>query len=154
NDQRYVDNGKIITTAGLSSGIDGSLYVISKMLGNVRAKMVALNMEYNWQPDSKYARASLADMVLLDFFGRGYQFDVPEGVSLAIKNTEGSTEKWEISWQAEGETTAAELLKRLDAKLTDEGKWKKQGNGKASDNLKSAWNFSDKKGREWDGTSS
>src|SRR5215469_1318913 len=31
NDQRYVDNGKIITTAGLSSGIDGALYLVSKI---------------------------------------------------------------------------------------------------------------------------
>ncbi|HEX8185579.1 MAG TPA: DJ-1/PfpI family protein, partial [Blastocatellia bacterium] len=31
SDKRYVDNGKIITTAGLSSGIDGSLYLVSKM---------------------------------------------------------------------------------------------------------------------------
>jgi transcriptional regulator GlxA family with amidase domain len=60
-DQRYVDNGKIITTAGISSGIDGSLYVVSKMMGKRRAQMAALNMEYNWQPDSNYARASFAD---------------------------------------------------------------------------------------------
>ena len=32
-DQRYVDNGKFITTAGISSGIDGSLYVVSKLFG-------------------------------------------------------------------------------------------------------------------------
>ena len=32
-DKRYVDNGKIITTAGLSSGIDGALHVVSKMFG-------------------------------------------------------------------------------------------------------------------------
>ncbi|HXV76907.1 MAG TPA: DJ-1/PfpI family protein, partial [Candidatus Polarisedimenticolaceae bacterium] len=31
-DQRFVDNGKVVTTAGLSSGIDGSLHVIGEML--------------------------------------------------------------------------------------------------------------------------
>src|SRR5262249_44237656 len=29
-DQRYVDNGRIVTTAGLSAGIDGALHVIGK----------------------------------------------------------------------------------------------------------------------------
>src|ERR1700730_7372087 len=32
-DQRYVDNGKIITTAGLSSGIDGAFHLVSRILG-------------------------------------------------------------------------------------------------------------------------
>src|SRR5437868_9780199 len=32
-DKRYVDNGKIITTAGLSSGIDGAFHLVAKILG-------------------------------------------------------------------------------------------------------------------------
>jgi putative intracellular protease/amidase len=59
-DQRYVDNGKFITTAGLSSGIDGALYVVSKLFGKGQAQLTALGMEYDWKGDSKYARASLA----------------------------------------------------------------------------------------------
>src|ERR1700686_2501576 len=31
HDQRYVDNGKIITTAGLSSGIDGAFHLVAKI---------------------------------------------------------------------------------------------------------------------------
>ena len=65
-DQRYVDNGKIITTAGLSSGIDGALHLVSKMLGRGKAQSVALSMEYHWDPDSKYARGALADRYLPD----------------------------------------------------------------------------------------
>src|SRR6266852_4079568 len=42
DDQRVVDNGKIITTGGLSAGIDGALHVISKMQGAGRAQQVAL----------------------------------------------------------------------------------------------------------------
>ena len=37
-DQRYVDNGKIITTAGLSSGIDGAFHVIEKIKGRVKRR--------------------------------------------------------------------------------------------------------------------
>ncbi len=61
-DKRFVDNGKIITTAGLSSGIDGSLHLIGKIDGIGWAKRIAAGLEYNWQPESNYARASLADM--------------------------------------------------------------------------------------------
>jgi len=43
-DKRYVDNGKIITTAGLSSGIDGSFYLVSKMLGQGKAQQTALGI--------------------------------------------------------------------------------------------------------------
>ncbi len=61
-DKRFVDNGKIITTAGLSSGIDGSLHLIEKIDGIGWAKRIAAALEYNWQPELTYARASLADM--------------------------------------------------------------------------------------------
>jgi transcriptional regulator GlxA family with amidase domain len=48
--QRFVDAGKIITTAGLSAGIDGALYVVSKQLGQQQAEAAAKYMEYDWSP--------------------------------------------------------------------------------------------------------
>src|SRR5262249_2854512 len=63
-DQRFVDNGKIITAAGLSSGIDGALHVVSKMIGSGNAQAVALGIEYDWHPRSGFVRASLADMLI------------------------------------------------------------------------------------------
>jgi transcriptional regulator GlxA family with amidase domain len=48
---RYVDNGQIITTAGISAGIDGSLHVVANLLGEEAAQKVAQTMEYDkWQP--------------------------------------------------------------------------------------------------------
>jgi transcriptional regulator GlxA family with amidase domain len=35
SDRRYVDNGTIVTAAGLSSGIDGALHVVERMRGAV-----------------------------------------------------------------------------------------------------------------------
>jgi len=64
NDQRFVDNGKIITTAGLSSGIDGALHVVDRVSGRGIAQQIALNMEYDWHPVSEFARAALPDLVL------------------------------------------------------------------------------------------
>lgn len=47
---RYVDNGQIITTEGVSAGIDGALYLISRELGEQQAWQAARNMQYNWEP--------------------------------------------------------------------------------------------------------
>ena len=47
-DKRIVDNGRIILSAGISSGIDMSLYVIGKLLGEKQALETAYHMEYRW----------------------------------------------------------------------------------------------------------
>ena len=68
SDRRFVDNGKIVTAAGLSSGIDGALHVIEKLYGKGAAQVAAVGMEYDWRPDSGWARASLADRHLRPAF--------------------------------------------------------------------------------------
>lgn len=45
---RYVDNGNVILSAGVSAGIDVSLYIIEKLLGEKRALESARLMEYEW----------------------------------------------------------------------------------------------------------
>lgn len=46
---RFVDNGKVITTAGVSAGIDGALHMVAKLQGINAAKRTAYYMEYdNW----------------------------------------------------------------------------------------------------------
>jgi transcriptional regulator GlxA family with amidase domain len=49
---RFVDTGKILTTAGVSAGIDGSLHVVERLLGHEAAARVAKGMEYRWEPAS------------------------------------------------------------------------------------------------------
>ncbi|WP_284646005.1 DJ-1/PfpI family protein [Paenibacillus silviterrae] len=44
---RFVDNGKMVLSAGVSAGIDASLYVVGKLLGEERAKNTAMIMEYD-----------------------------------------------------------------------------------------------------------
>ncbi len=46
-DKRYVDNGKIILSAGVSAGIDMSLYVVSRLLGEEQASKTARHMQYD-----------------------------------------------------------------------------------------------------------
>ena len=45
---RYVDNGKIVLSAGISAGMDAALYVVEKLLGEDRAVRTAELMEYDW----------------------------------------------------------------------------------------------------------
>lgn len=44
---RYVDNGRVITTAGISAGIDGALHLVARLQGAEAAKRVAEYMEYD-----------------------------------------------------------------------------------------------------------
>ncbi|MEM8893344.1 MAG: DJ-1/PfpI family protein [Bacteroidota bacterium] len=51
SDVRFVDNGNVITTAGVSAGIDGALHLVAKLDGLQAAKDAAYYMEYDkWQP--------------------------------------------------------------------------------------------------------
>lgn len=46
--ERVVDNGKIILSAGISAGIDMSLYAVGRLLGQEQAEETAAYMEYDW----------------------------------------------------------------------------------------------------------
>ena len=51
-DVRFVDNGRVITTAGISAGIDGALQLVQNIKGKSVAADVARYMEYDkWQPE-------------------------------------------------------------------------------------------------------
>jgi transcriptional regulator GlxA family with amidase domain len=51
HDKRFVDNGKVITSGGLSAGIDGALHVVERLRGREAARQTAAMMEYRWQPE-------------------------------------------------------------------------------------------------------
>jgi transcriptional regulator GlxA family with amidase domain len=53
--RRFVDNGHVVTTAGISAGIDGSLHVVARLLGRRIADQVANYMEYSWIPEATLA---------------------------------------------------------------------------------------------------
>ena len=56
-DRRVVDNGNIVTAAGVSAGIDASLHVVGRLLGEQAAKDTARYMEYKWEPDKTPAKS-------------------------------------------------------------------------------------------------
>ena len=50
-DVRYVDNGKVVTSGGLSAGMDAALHVVSRLEGQATAKRIAQSIEYAWNED-------------------------------------------------------------------------------------------------------
>jgi transcriptional regulator GlxA family with amidase domain len=46
---RWVDTGDIVTSAGISAGIDMSLHLVARLLGDEIARKTARQMEYHWQ---------------------------------------------------------------------------------------------------------
>lgn len=45
---RIVDNGRIVTSAGISAGIDAALYVVARLFGQPSAAEAAHYMQYDW----------------------------------------------------------------------------------------------------------
>ena len=49
---RWVDEGNIVTSAGISAGIDMSLHLVSKLENYELAKQTAKQMQFDWNKDS------------------------------------------------------------------------------------------------------
>ncbi|MDX2046290.1 MAG: DJ-1/PfpI family protein [Chitinophagaceae bacterium] len=141
SDKRYVDNGKIITSAGLSSGIDASLHVIAKRLGMGRAQLIATNLEYNWDPGAKYVRGLLADKHLA---GTRAVFSPYNTSTLRY---EGNQQKWLIKISVETDMPADKLARLVEFQLEEAKQWKK---GLITGN-NSVWSFN-ADNKKWKGT--
>lgn len=48
-DERVIDQGEIITSAGVSAGIDMALHLVRRLHGETVARTTARNMEYDWE---------------------------------------------------------------------------------------------------------
>jgi putative intracellular protease/amidase len=150
NDQRVVDNGKIITTAGLSAGIDGALHLVAVLDGEDAAQTIALMLEYNWQPNNAYVRGLMADQLIPDIDLKG----LAELVDLRL---DGDRDRWETgAWfktklSADGFFAAVETA--FQRAYAADGPW---GPGSfhlsPSGRLKANLQFDDRSGRHWRGT--
>ncbi len=49
SEQRWVSQGKYMTSGGISSGIDMSLHLVSELATTILAENTAKQMEYHWQ---------------------------------------------------------------------------------------------------------
>jgi putative intracellular protease/amidase len=147
DDQRVVDNGKIMTAGGLSAGIDGALHVVARMLGNGTAQQVALGEEYDWHPEGGFARAALADRLIPDI-------NLDELGHWDVVSTQGGTDRWAIVVTGSSSMTAVELMDRIGRELTAGGKWSSAGTtaARAANPMTSDWKFTGRDGKPWTGT--
>ena len=142
-DRRYVDNGKVITTAGLSSGIDGSLYVLSKLHGVGKARQVALQMEYDWRPESNFARGALADMAL---WKSGINHALLRELKGKTEITEGTTTRWNQVVTVAGKSPA-EVLAVIDAGIDSTSGWRATRSADATG--RRIWTYTDDVRTQW-----
>jgi len=142
NDQRFVDNGKIITTGGLTAGIDGALHVVSRLESLGEAQAVALGLEYNWQPDRPFLPAQLADLMLPDI-------DLRSLASWHLVSSRGDRTQWEYVARGTTKLDGPGLLESIDKALVSQTKWKSVS---PATNGTSRWSFTDSDGKAWNGT--
>jgi putative intracellular protease/amidase len=145
DDRRFVDNGKIVTTAGLSSGIDGALHIVSKLLGQAWAYQAALGMEYDWRPESNYVRGMLPDA---NIPAAVVGFIIPGGEPVEVG---GDLTRWIESWKIQNPLPAQELDRQIRQKLTEDGGWTEIEEGSPAGEGCSTWAFTDRFGQAWQG---
>jgi putative intracellular protease/amidase len=143
DNQRYVDNGKIITTAGLSAGIDGALHVVELLTGKGFAEHVALIEEYDWSRRGAFVRAALADRLIPIL-------SIPkEYGTWDLASTEGGTDRWERVFRGRSKKSAGELREYFEKICATDGQWTKESRG--TDGT-SKWKIRGKDGKTWSGS--
>mgnify|MGYP006266415429 CR=1 FL=1 len=96
---RFVDNGNVITTAGVSAGIDGALHLVARIKGIDKARKTAYYMEYDkWMPgeglilceENPYQNLKNYEQ-LAEFEGK-YEFSTGEKIQLKLNHREKGLE--------------------------------------------------------------
>jgi putative intracellular protease/amidase len=154
-DQRVVDNGRILTTAGLSAGIDGALHMVDIMKGEGAGRSVALDIEYDWRPEGAYVRGVMADRMIPSVYAAlNAQGVVDPFDSLNL----GGNDHWERTlWYATPLAPGGffDLLKDALAKgyAANSAAWDaKTVHLDPAGPLKATLRFKDQKGQSWQGT--
>ncbi len=94
---RFVDNGKVITTAGISAGIDGALHLVAKLYSLAEAKWIAYYMEYDkWKPGE--------DLILSD-----------DNTNITNQTPDNNYKAYEGTYEMDNKVTA-EVIYETDSK--------------------------------------
>jgi putative intracellular protease/amidase len=149
NDERVIDDGKIITTAGLSAGIDGALHVVAVMDGEDAAQSVALGIEYDWQPNHPYVRGAMADRLVPSIDPSAI------GESIAGRR-KGDKDHWQRATWFKSKLSAPELFSVVqtayEKAYAADGLWSPGSFHMASSGpLKASLSFDDQDGHHWQG---
>jgi putative intracellular protease/amidase len=115
---RVVDNGRILTTGGLSAGIDGALQLVSRLKGLGRAQFVATVMEYNWQPEGSFLPALSAFHIMHQTVSDADLGGL--GKVETLVSTGGDTRQWSYVWRVQSSLDSDALAEHIDRTLAEE----------------------------------
>jgi putative intracellular protease/amidase len=143
-DQRVTDNGKIMTSGGLSAGMDGALQLIDKLEGHDVAESVAVGIEYNWDGNKDFAPGTYARRYLR----RAGNIKLPADAHANQLVSVGDKDHWQEKWEITATTsTAKDLIGAIESTLSA-AKWTKI----SDDGSKSVWTFKGDDGSPWRAT--
>jgi putative intracellular protease/amidase len=110
-DQRWVDAGKVVTSSGLASGIDTSLHVVAGMRGLKVARSVAMQLEYDWNPEAGFVRGKFADRN----FRLPATLRIPDGTRVNEVTSVGDTRSWEVVYLIESPLSPQKFFETVTA---------------------------------------
>lgn len=142
-DQRWVDTGKLVTSAGLASGIDAALHVVAEVLGEMRARSVALHLEYDWSPDRGFVRGKLADQ-RTRMPEEDMQF--PEDTVIDREYAVGDEKYWEEQYRISSSWPAVQLLDHMRERAERDQALEVLPR---SDRQQLAWRYTSRHGGQW-----
>lgn len=122
-DVRWADNGKVITAAGLSSGIDAALHVVARLRGTDAARSTALHLEYDWNPDGGFVRTRMADRYMPTFGKPGA--DWPKDLKTEQLSAFGDAMRWRARVRLTTVATPAAMLQAIATAVEAEGGWQR-----------------------------
>ena len=134
--RRVVDAGRIITSGGYTSGIDGALQVVARVKGRGAAELLATKLEYDWAPDrGMFPRRASYYMHLRPIL-RSLERGATVLRDAEISSASCGADRAEVTWEVSGETPTA-LSAELDAAFarlsawarepTSDGRWMTSG---------------------------
>ena len=150
-DQRFTDNGKFLTSAGLSSGIDASIHLVGKIEGDDAAQSLALHLEYEWNrgDDEGFVRGALADRHLPSL-----DLDLPEDTEIRQLTSLGDMDTWTIRLAVDTSLDANELLGVYRESLTAVPSWKERPASESASPSEAVWRIETEEDGAWLATGS
>lgn len=124
-DVRWTDNGKLITSAGLSSGMDAALHVVARLRGEEAARTAALQLEYDWQREGGFVRSRMADRYLPRQLDTRIRW--PADLAITQLVSFGDEHHWRKRYRVTTTTAAEALLARIADGVENVGGWTRDG---------------------------
>jgi hypothetical protein len=107
---------------------------------------VARNLEYDWDEDTTFARAALADYPISGTFGGRLRLDLP-GSSSKVESSVGDRTAWEVIWRLESKSANALIMQKLAERVSSA--FRAAADPAPESALQRTWRFTDRRKRGW-----